>query len=83
MKKLILIALLMLAAKFGFSQTISYSYYTVDSFVVQMKVKQEPKFTGKYFITANGQVCPIMVSSQGHFFIERVSRNGKKYKQYL
>ena len=81
MKKLIIIGLLMLAAHFGFSQQ-QYIYYTVDSFVVQVKVKQEPKFTGKYFITANGQVCPIMVSSQGHFFIERVSRNGKKYKQY-
>jgi hypothetical protein len=82
MKKLILISLLMLAAKFGFSQTI-YTYYTVDSFVVQVTVKEKPKFTGKYFITANGQIYPIMVSSQGHFFIERVSKNGKKYKQYL
>ena len=83
MKKLIITGLLMIAALFGFSQQ-QYSYYNVDSFIVQVKVKEEPKFTGKYFITATGEVYPIMVSSQGHFFIDRVSKKtGKKYRQYL
>jgi hypothetical protein len=83
MKKLIITGLLMIAALFGFSQS-PYKYYSKDSFVYQIKVKEEPKFTGKYFVTANNEVYPIYVSSQGNYFIERISRKtGKKYRQYL
>lgn len=83
MKKLIITGLLMIAAFFGFSQT-SYVYCQTDSFIYKIKVTEQPKFTGKYFVTENNEVYPIYTSSRGHFFIERISRKtGKKYRQYL
>jgi len=84
MKKIILIALTMLLAHFGFSQTIYSYYYTSDSSIVQTRVNQEPTFTGKYFYAADGFVYPIYKSSQGLLFIDRISkRTGKRYRQYL
>lgn len=84
MKKIILIALTMLLAHFGFSQTLYSYYYTSDSSIVQVNVKQEPTFTGKYFYAADGGVYKIMMSQTGHFFIERRSKKtGRIYKQYL
>lgn len=84
MKKIILIAGLLLAAHFGFSQ-VTYSYYYLsDSSIVQVNTRQEPTFTGKWFYAADGTVHKIMVSQQGHFFIERRSKKtGKIYRQYL
>jgi hypothetical protein len=84
MKKVILIALMLITAQFGFSQTMYSYYYTSDSSIVQMNVKQEPTFTGKYFYAADGGVYKIMMSQTGHFFIERRSKKtGRIYKQYL
>jgi len=83
MKKLLITGLLMIAALFGFSQT-SYVYCQTDNYIYKIKVTEQPKATGKYFITETNEVYPIMVSSQGHFFIERVSKKtGRKYRQYL
>jgi hypothetical protein len=84
MKKIILIALMLMTAHFGFSQTIYSYYYTSDSSIVQTKVDQTPTFTGKYFYAADGGVYPIYMSFQGHFFVERRSKKtGKTYRQYL
>jgi len=75
MKKIILIALMLIAAHFGFSQTIYSYYYTSDSSIVQ---------TGKYFYAADGGVYPIYRSFQGHLFVDRKSKKtGKTYRQYL
>jgi hypothetical protein len=84
MKKLIFTIGLLIAAHFGFSQTTHVYYYLSDSSIVQVSVKQEPTFTGKWFYAADGGVYKIMVSAQGHFFIERRSKKtGKIYRQYL
>jgi hypothetical protein len=84
MKKIILIALMLMTAHFGFSQTIYSYYYLSDSSIVQVNVKQEPTFTGKYFYAADGGVYPIYRSFQGHLFVDRKSKKtGKTYRQYL
>lgn len=84
MKKIILIALMLVAAHFGFSQTLYSYYYTSDSSIVQVTNKRESKFTGKYFYAADGGVYPIMMSYTGHFYIDRKSKKtGKIYRQYL
>lgn len=90
MKKLILIALLMLAAKFGFSQYSTITYYHFKSKVTTSSVgdtiviaKKQPVFTGQYLKTENG-IYPIMMSPNRKFYIERVSqKTGRLYKQYL
>jgi len=69
MKKIILTIGLLIAAHFGFSQTIYSYYYTSDSNIVQKTVDQTPTFTGKYFYAADGGVYPIYRSFQGHLFV--------------
>jgi hypothetical protein len=84
MKKLIFTIGLLIAAHFGFSQTIYSYYYTSDSSIVQKTVDQTPTFTGKYFYAADGGVYPIYRSFQGHLFVDRKSKKtGKTYRQYL
>ncbi len=84
MKKIILTIGLLIAAHFGFSQTIYSYYYMSDSSIVQTKVDQTPTFTGKYFYASDGFVYPIYRSFQGHLYVERRSKKtGKTYRQYL
>lgn len=87
MKKLILIGLLMLSAHFDFSQVVvksySYSYKSTTSRDTIVAIKKQPVFTGQYLKIDDG-IYPIMVSPNGKFYIERVSkRTGRPYKQYL
>jgi hypothetical protein len=92
MKKLIFIALLMLAAKFGFSQYSTITYYHFKSKIKRSSVsvgdtiviaKKQPVFTGQYLKTENG-IHPIMMSPNGKLYIERISKKtGNIYRQYL
>lgn len=80
MKKFILAAMLL------FSATMWADEPSVklegNTFKVEQKVKTPDKKTG-YFIEIKGIKYPIYKSSRGRFYIKRLSKKGKEYKQYM
>lgn len=42
-----------------------------------------PKATGKTYTDSKGNVFPVSVSASGKYFVIRVSKSGRAYKQYL
>ena len=39
--------------------------------------------TGKTFTNSKGEVFPVFTSANGKLFVNRVSKSGNSYKQYL
>lgn len=57
-----------------------------DGYYIAMTkpIESEPaKATDKQFKTKAGEVYPIFVSRNGKYYVNRVSKSGKKYRQYL
>jgi hypothetical protein len=84
MKKVILTTLVIFTTIFsGYAQKI-----VKDSTGNYVQVKQTrtgtgATKTGQTYTTTDGQTYEIFVSINGKYFINRISKNGNEYKQYL
>jgi hypothetical protein len=84
MKKTILTAIIILTAIFnGYSQKIVKDSAGNYVQVKQTRTGTEAKKTGQTYTTADGEIYDIFVSINGKYFINRISKNGNEYKQYL
>ena len=84
MKKTILTALVIFTAIFGgYAQKIVKDSAGNYIQVRQARTGTGATKTGQTYTTADGQTYPIFVSINGKYFINRISKNGNEYKQYL
>jgi len=84
MKKAILILSVILTSFAAFSQTKVVKDAS-GNYVTQKAVKKESddKPTGATFTTAKGESYPVMISVNGKLYVNRTSKAGNSYKQYL
>jgi hypothetical protein len=84
MKKTILTTLVILTTIFsGYAQKIVKDSAGNYIQVRQSKTGTGATKTGQTYTTTDGQTYEIFVSINGKYFINRISKNGNEYKQYL
>jgi hypothetical protein len=84
MKKVLLTSIVILTAIFsGYAQKIVKDSAGNYIQVRQSRTGTGATKTGQTYTTTDGQTYEIFVSINGKYFINRISKNGNEYQQYL
>lgn len=80
MRKLLFCAMLLL---FGSGGVIAQSWQGNTIIATQNKRESIKEKTPYQYKDSKGKVYPVFISKTGSCFIEKTSKNGKQYRQYL
>ena len=83
MKQLLFSIVLLLVYITGSAQTNVKQDATGNYIAVQARDTVTAKPTGKTYTDSKGNTYPVYVSKNGKLFVNRISKTGNPYRQYL